>query len=348
MRNIAALIALAFCAIALSGCLSTTDQSLGIFKLTPEAIRSCAISCEWSGVGGACTSSTLVPIPWMQVAFLGILVILLFLSIAYMGSVVMKRVDWLIFVKEEFYQTILSAVMIFVVSWVAIGACEVSWALAGQSPFVAADIYLNNMIWEKSLSYAQNLFLNSLYLQITAAYFQPMGNPPSGLRPFAGLDAPAGAFDFLFSIVSVMFASLLMQVIMLKVIQSFMFAIVLPLGIFFRVFPFLRQAGATFIAIALAFYIVMPLMYVVDMKVVEQATGVPVDYDYAPRYHGNDSNMWSYIGEMARVDFFGAIDNVAELIPQAVFLPALNTIVVYAFMKSMAKIFAQRFPSPFE
>ena len=126
----------------------------------------------------------------------------------------------------------------------------------------------------------------------------------------------------------------------------------LPLGIFFRVFPFLRQAGATFIAIAIGFYIVMPMMYVMDMKVVERASGSDITFKNDPSWQqstfGNNPNLGTYVTELTRIDPFNNVNNVAKLIPQAVFLPALNTVVVYAFMKSFAKLLTQRFPSPFE
>ena len=351
MRKEQAAFAAAFvlAALALPGCLSrNTDDPTGVvtgLSLPPEAIYSCAISCEWSGLGSNCPPGS-VPIPWAQIAFLGILVILLFLSIAYMAAVVFRRVDWLIFVKEEFYQALLSALLIVAVSWFAVAACEVSWAVAGQDPFTAADIYLNNLIWQKTIDYATNLKLNSIYLQVSAALFIPMGSPPSGLKPLAGLDSVAGVYDFLYGLVSMLFASLLMQTIMLKFIQSFMFKIVLPLGIFFRVFPFLRQAGATFIAIALAFYIVMPMMYVMNKAVVEQLEGKLMTAPGHQIKKGVDK--LGYMGILGKVDYGGVVGNVAKLIPQAVFLPALNTVIVYAFMKSAAKMLAQRFPSPFE
>ncbi len=360
-KNALVACALVALALALPGCLSAaTDAMPGIVTLPPGVSssmikQSCAVSCEWSGVGGACGTtlgSSLVDIPWMQLAFLGVLVVMLALSVIYMASVVMKRVDWLVFVKEEFYQALISAILILVISWFAMGACEVSWAVAGQDPFQAADIYLNNLIWQKTVSYATNFALDSIYLQITAAFFLPMGLPPGGLRPMAGLDAVAGVYDFMFSITSTIFSSLLMQVIMLKLIQAFMFKIVLPLGIFFRVFPFLRQAGATFIAIALAFYLVMPMMYVLDKAVVEQTEGVAMIDSNSPglqqKWFGNDPNLITYTAELGHVDFFGVVGNLGKLIPQAVFLPALNTVVAYTFMRSMAKMLGQKFPSPFE
>jgi len=305
--------------------------------------RTCAVSGEWAGIQGQAGS-----ISWISLAFGAILVIMLFLSIAYMAGVLFWRVDWIVWAKDEFYQAIISAVMVLVVSWIALAACEASFMVAKGDPFKVADIYLNNLAWEKTLHVATGVFMTGIYASITSAFFLPMGSPPSGSRPLSGLSAVSGIMNFLFMIVATLFSSLLMQGIMLKIIQALMFKVVLPIGVFFRVFPFLRTAGATFIALALGFYIVFPLMYVMDKAIMEDITGNTIRFENTGNIGlGGYAKLFAWDGIIRQLFVMDHVQDVANLIPQALFLPTFNIVVTYAFIKSAAKIFAQNFPSPF-
>lgn len=302
------------------------------------ALTTCSFSQDW------------VTGDWFSLSFLAMLVVMLFLSITYMASVVLKRMDWLVWAKEEFYQVIISCVILLFISWFTWSTCSVSLSLAGGDPFRVADTYLNDLIWQKSVGLATNIYFGSLFAQITAAYYIPICPGKAGTCgafPFAGMNAIAGVLDLMFSIVSTLFASLLMQVIILWLIQAFAFKVMLPLGIFFRIFPPLRQAGATFIGLALAFYIVFPLTYVMDMQIMEGVTGTKADFRNSPGqewYKANDAN-WNLLSAVWAP---GMIQDVANLIPPAVFLPMFNILIAIAFARSVVKMLSQPFPSPFE
>ena len=295
----------------------------------------CNISEEWV-TGG-----------WISLSFLAMLVVMLFLSLTYMMSVFFKRQDWLIWAKEEFYQIVISSMIILLVVWFTWGACSLSFSLAGGDPFRVADTYLNDLIWQRSVSVATNLYFGSLFCQITAAWYVPLGNLKTGFFPFSGMNAIAGVLDLMFGLVSVMFSSMLMQVIILWLVQAFAFKVMLPLGIFFRLFPFLRTAGATFIALAIAFYIVFPLTYVMNKDIMEQVTGNKIDFKNSPdqaTLWGNDANF----NILNSVNVPGMIQDVANLIPPGVFLPMLSIVITIAAARSLTKILSQQFPSPFE
>ena len=306
--------------------------------------RTCVISAEWSGTG--------LPgqIAWKSLAYLGILVILLFLSIVYMGAVLFKQVRWIVWAKDEFYQALISVFIILMMDFLALSLCEFSIGFAGNDPFTVADIYLNDMLWQHTMKVAMNVYLSSLYAQITAAYFAPLGAPPSGTRPFAGLDAVAAVFDYLFTITSMIFASLLMQIIILKLIQAFAMKVMLPLGVFFGVYQVLRVAGAKFLSMALGLYFVYPLMFVVDKKIVD-GLGIRTTLNFEGALSEkpkDDDVLLTMIGFLFQVKPFSNTEMVAKLIPIAFFLPTLNFAVTYTFIKAMTKVFSQNFPSPFE
>lgn len=297
----------------------------------------CNISEEWV-TGG-----------WVSLSFLAMLVVMLFLSLTYMMSVFLKRIRWTIWAKEEFYQVIITCVIILFIAFFAETACSVSLSLAGADPFRVADTYLNDLIWQKSVSLASNLYFGSLFYQITAVYFVPSYGQTikSGIYIFSGMNALAGVLDLMFGIVSTLFASMFMQVMILWLIQAFAFKVMLPLGIFFRIFPFLRTAGATFIALALAFYIVYPLTYVMSKDIMEGITGKKIDFKNSPDqsfYFANDSNF----NILASVWVPDLVQRVADLIPPAVFLPMFSILITIACARSLTKILSQPFPSPFE
>jgi hypothetical protein len=304
----------------------------------------CALDPEWGGTSGG--------VSWTGLAFTGILTIMTFLSLVYMAAVLLSRVEWIIWAKDEFYQAIISAMLIILISWFATLSCTMSFSLAGGNPFAVADVYLNNLIWEKSLKVATGVFLTGIYASAAAAFFVAIGGPPSGFRPFAGLDAIANLMNFLFLIVSTLFSSMMLQLIILKLVQAMAFKVILPIGIVFRVFPFLRKAGALFIAVAFGMYIVYPMMYVFDKAVMDSInlpTGIYEDTPAweADTFGGAYARFISYEAIIKMVTPISHVQEVANLIPQALFLPTLNLIVAYAFMKSFVKVLSQNFPSPF-
>lgn len=305
----------------------------------------CTVDPEWGGTGATGVS-------WMSVAVTGILVLLFFLAFVYMAGVLLSRIEWIVWVKDEFYQALISIFFLFLSVGIATTACEASFSLAGGNPFAVADIYLNDLIWEKTLRVSTGVFLTGIYASLTGAFFVPIGQAPSGFRPLAGLDSVTTLMNFLFLVTSTMFSSLMIQSMGLKLAQGLAFKVILPFGILFRVFPFLRKAGAAFIAIGLGLYIVWPMMYVLDKAVMDSIEVPRIIYEDNPDlgaqiYTGAFTSLYSYDAAIRIVMPMTHVQDVANLVPQAVFLPALNLLVVYAFMKAMTRVFSQNFPSPF-
>ena len=60
-----------------------------------------------------------------------------------------------------------------------------------------------------------------------------------------------------------------MQTWFLEVVRNFAFTLILPLGIVLRTTPYMRNTGSALIAIAIGFYLVFPLTYLLNYKIVE-------------------------------------------------------------------------------
>ncbi|MDD5317303.1 MAG: hypothetical protein PHF51_01065 [Candidatus ainarchaeum sp.] len=314
---------------------------------TCHAAELCTLDSEWTQGGGT----------WISLALSGIMAIMLFLSIVYMSAVLLSRLDWILWVKDEFYQALISFFIIYLVSSLGVIACTATFSLAGGDPFSAARSYLNDLIWQKTLNVAMELFLLAIYASVAGAFFVPVGAPPSGFQPLAGLSAINALLNFLFLLASTLFSSLLLQEILLNLAQAVAFKIVLPMGVFFRVFPFLRTAGAAFIAIGLGAYIVWPMLYVFNGAVVASIGDVGFAYESASDWGQAGGSASVFVGPFAAfnalrsvIQMFAPMEQVqkvAILVPQAVFLPLLDLAILYAFIKSMTKVFSQNFPSPF-
>jgi len=303
----------------------------------------CKLSDEWNS-------------SWISMTLLVIMTIYTFLGLVYMGSVLFKKPEWLVWAKDEFYQGLITLLLVGSLGWFVATSCDVVFSLTGstQDPFTIADIYLNELLWQKTLQTATGLYMNSFFLQLLAANSTPIGMYKSQIRFFYGLNGLAQVYDFLFMIISASFASLMIQMIWLKLIQGLAFKVVLPLGILFRAVPFLRQAGATFIALAIGFYLLYPMLYVMDKMVVDamEDEGMFDDADWRD-YSGSDpvafggplERLGSVVGAIQPVD---NVNQVAALLPQALFLPTLNMLITLAFVKSALKMLSQNFASMFE
>jgi len=298
----------------------------------------CCISNEW-WTGG-----------WIYLAFMGMGTILLLLAIVYMVAKILVKREWEVWVKDEFYQTIISVAIMILLVLVLSVICNVFITLAGNDPFLIAHTYLNGLVWDKTLNLATTAFQYSIICQMVAGYKMMVG--PGGLgtgfMPNAGLRAVAVCFDYIYAFFAGISASLMVQDIGLSIIQAFAFRIMLPLGILFRIFPFLRKAGAMLIALALGLYIVYPLCFVMNKMIVDtvipQISLPPVEFFVQSFLIG----VVSPLIPLALVGLYSLMKEAAFLIPQAVFLPTLNLVITLTFIKNAARILSQNFEEVFQ
>jgi hypothetical protein len=293
----------------------------------------CCISSEW-WTGG-----------WINLAFTGIFLILLSFSIIYMVSMIIVKPEWIVWIKDEFYQILISVAMMVLLIFVLSVICEIFVTLAGDDPFRIAHNYLNGLVWDKTLNLATTAFQYSVLCQQVAGYRMMMGpgSLGTGFMPFAGLKAFAVNFDFIYGLFAGISASLMIQDMGLSIIQAFAFRIMLPLGILFRIFPFLRRAGGMFIALSLGLYIVYPLCFVMNKMVVDSV----IPTISLPSLSGMVENYLTVVLSpfmpLALLGLYSLMEQAAFLIPQAVFLPTLNLVITLTFIKNAARVLSQNF-----
>lgn len=307
----------------------------------PQAAPPCCISSEW-WTGG-----------WIYLVFVGISTIFLALSLVYMISKIISKPEWVVWIKDEFYQTVISVVIVVMLIFVLTAVCGIFSSIAGGDPFVIAHTYLNELVWDKTINYATQAFQYSLLCQLVAGYKTHIGSPSLGttFSQHIGLRTIATNFDFLYTLFAGLSASLMVQDIGLSIIQAFAFRIMLPLGILFRVFPFLRRAGAMFIALAIGLYIVFPLCFVMDKAIADSVinstdlTGVLIT---SATQIGTMVEFFviAFISPFlpwAILELFILMQDAALLLPQAIFLPTLNLVITLTFVKNATRVLSQNF-----
>lgn len=199
--------------------------------------------------------------------------------------------------KSELTQAFISIIIIIVLSGVATTACSISASisssLTGQalSPFGYAEYYTGNLSTNTGLNLLTNIYSTSVSYSIEAHVLQDLGsflNVKTSkilkiLYTSIGLTSVVSVFigaviqvGVLFSILSSLYLNIMaplvtvvvgllfVQFLALPVLQYTAFSVVLPVAIGMRSVSFLgthlKYASNTVLAIAIAGYIVYPLM----------------------------------------------------------------------------------------
>jgi hypothetical protein len=268
-----------------------------------------------------------------------------------MLSKIFSKPEWTVWVKDEFFQAIISVAIVALLIIIISAICSVFTNVAEGDPFVIAHTYLDNLVWDKTINLATQAFQYSLICQLAAAYKTHVGSKSLGttFQQGIGLRTVATNFDFLYTIFIGLSASLMVQDIGLSIIQAFAFRIMLPIGIIFRVFPFLRRVGATFIALALGLYIVYPLCFVMNQMIVNAVMPEVSGYFISTSAglqniaEGFVLAVISPFLPFALIGIVLLVQQAAQILPQAVFLPTLNLVITITFVKNATKVLSQNF-----
>ncbi|MGC8478593.1 MAG: hypothetical protein ACP5NE_01545 [Candidatus Micrarchaeia archaeon] len=196
--------------------------------------------------------------------------------------------------KIEITQLIISAVIIASLIAASSTACDIAALISrsvtgtAYSPFVFADFYIGNLIYNKGLAIYAQIYTLSITYDIYSKVLGFAGSMIASLIPgvgelfkysFGGIATITGTLGYdaaialgIFStLLVVMFSPLVIiavgmlfiQYLLLPVIQYTMFTIVLPIAIAMRSLSFtgagLRSASNAVLAIAIAAYLVYPI-----------------------------------------------------------------------------------------
>ncbi|MFH1448000.1 MAG: hypothetical protein ABIG39_03995 [Candidatus Micrarchaeota archaeon] len=276
---------------------------------------------------------------WLPIMSFMILIALLVISLVYMLSQVFRRPEWSLWAKSELWHTLASILLVgIILSFMGV-ACLVAENLAGGDPFYIADRYLHQMIWGKMVPAVDNLFELSFRAQKWSVFTIGILSCSYGVcfQPFAGFGTLSYNFETMAALVTPFAASLLFQKLLLQFVKEIAFTIIFPIGFILRVFPLTRDAGAFLIAAAIAFYIVFPLTYVFNNLLMLEVLQDTMLVDWC------DTGMVGFGGGISGLGYATcqALNTIGQILPQAVFLPALNLVITISFMQTIAKVLSR-------
>jgi len=287
--------------------------------------RTCNLGEDWEGGVG---------ISWSELSFTAILTVLLFVSLAYMGGVMSSKPEWVLWAKEEIFQVMISVILVLAVGGFATAVCEISSSLNdGQNPLDSANSYLVSLAWGRITTLATLQLGTKTTLSMLAASPIVIGfDMGMTIRPFAGLSAIEGLIDKMYTITSGLFATVVTQLLILNIAAAVMFKFVLPMGVFMRIFPFLRKAAATMIAVAIGFYVVFPLLYVMNSVIMTS-----MESGHQERLYGviEPQNMGAYFVNWA------TSPGIEVLILGTAYLTGGLSLVLMAYVQLMVAVVAQ-------
>ncbi|MCI0503210.1 hypothetical protein L0Y65_00695 [Candidatus Micrarchaeota archaeon] len=129
-------------------------------------------------------------------------------------------------------------------------------------------------------------------------------------------------------------SSISMQVFVLTFINENVIRWFLPIAFLLRVFPPTRHMGNILIAMSLALYVLVPMLYAFNLAMYEVVFNDCNTYARAACDHAIDGNCDPPETTCSNPD---SLWNVARLVPQAFFLPNLTIVLVVTFLASVHK-----------
>ncbi|MEW6329139.1 MAG: hypothetical protein AB1468_03410, partial [Candidatus Micrarchaeota archaeon] len=94
--------------------------------------------------------------------------------------------------------------------------------------------------------------------------------------------------------------------------------------------------GAYLMAISIGFFIVFPLTYVFDMKLMEE---VSLDKSFTQWCSSGRSGVSDVFSMLGHGTVCNNLQTIGMMLPQAVFLPALNLIITITFIRVLVTVF---------
>ncbi|MEM3408021.1 MAG: hypothetical protein QW054_00245 [Candidatus Micrarchaeia archaeon] len=283
------------------------------FSDIPTCLSTCTLSSEYSN--------------WLPLASMIIFIVLLGISIGFMISRFLNRRDWEAMIRLELYHLSVAVIWIGLIAIVANITCSLSCSITkDESPFTSSINYLNT-INSKLSSIINSLYEKAKNIRIETAYYDAFAN--FMYSPKAGCDNVASVYENFSFMLSPFVASLLIQQYALIFISQIAFTYLLPIGIILRLIPGFKDASSYVIAIAFSFYIILPLTYIFAQKATEGISLSTID---------TDANDCVSANEIQTI-----LTDVGLILPQAVFFPALSSIITIGAARALAEIFKYDF-----
>ena len=280
----------------------------------PTCLSTCTLSSEYAN--------------WMPIAGGIAVTLLLGISIGFMVSRALGRRDWEAMMRMEFYHLSIAVIWLVIIAAVANVTCSVACSVTNEeSPFTSAINYAGQVNGDLQ-SFSNQLFDKAKNIRIESAVALQILD--AQIMPWAGCENIANTYENFAFLLTPFVASMIVQQYALIFISQIAFQLLLPVGIVMKLIPGLRESASYVIGMAFALYIILPLTYVVAEQAMEGVTIVPISTDA-----GGDCVS---VGDVDMI-----MQNIGKLLPQAVFFPALSSIITIAAARAFSEIFKYDF-----
>jgi len=266
-----------------------------------------------------------------------------------------------VWAKAEFFQSVVSAVLVgfLVVAAGGLSALAVDMA-GGQEPLDFADQYLEGV----NARIDSVSGLTTAFVMVGEALKEveiEVGTEGLSIsdKPLAGLDAVMDDAKKVLDVLSWVKLVNELQRVLFVFISATMMYYVLPVGVILRGFSLTRAAGAFMMAVAVGAYFVLPLTYVLNAAAVEK-TNLEIDARMEALKDFNQTvslSSWDLLNPAAVSSFVYSLVQksvwnlavsavtplaklVADLAVQTTFFPLFNLAVVFLFTRSLYRVLA--------
>ena len=282
----------------------------------PLCMKTCAMDAQYAS--------------WFPLIGVILITVVFGISLVFMISRVLGKREWEALARAELYQAGIAAVWVLIIASAATVTCSTSCSITGDSnPFETAITYISDVrsgLQSNSMQFFD--IAKDVRVKSALSFALPGG---TYLSPWSGCDSVAGNYETFATILAPIIGSLLIQQDALIMVSNIAFQFLLPLGIVLRLIPFLRESGAFVIAMAFALYIVLPLTYVMADKAM-----AGIGFGTIGTHHGGRDCV-------DPSGSFNKMKTIGTALPQAIFFPALSSIITIAAAKSLAKVFRYDF-----
>jgi len=252
-----------------------------------------------SVVSNSCTFGGLNTNDWVGISALVILLSLTISGLVYLIANFMagrEGAKMKGYVKYEFGQAIISMVIIVIILGIASTACSVSLQFTNpsQDSFSFAQHYVGGLLFVSGIGLMNNIYSTSIAFTIYSGVLTGLATalPDLPLNPILklGKDSPFQASvgapdlssvyknyatvltDVYIPLIILSFSMLFLQFLTLPLIQATALTVVLPIALIMRSLSFtgprLKQAANEFLAIAIAFYFIFPMTFIMDAQII--------------------------------------------------------------------------------
>ncbi|MEM3075518.1 MAG: hypothetical protein QW590_01705 [Candidatus Bilamarchaeaceae archaeon] len=304
--------------------------------------------------------------------------------ITYLASKVFKVPEWEAYLTIEFTDLLTSLLIIMLVVGMFSVGTEVARAIGKEAGYANAKTppHAAIMVVSKIIRAVEDARTDAYIIQsctsILSTFHKRTGESALNMtyKIFPGIDFFVSAISTIATALVMLEATLKVQLLILQGVEIAAPLILLPAGILLRFFPPTRDAGAFLLSLAIGFYVILPLTYVINEKIIHDelkldynrktalratlcgfdlfASTIPLlaipqivgvfSSTLAGLFHNTLSLLFSQGGLLIfKVsEFMVILDSIAVISLIGFFAPAISMVITVAFINALTRFIVMR------